>query len=604
MNQYKFPLLFMLLVCFITSCRKDDINTNTDRIPPAPQVNIETKISGTITDSYGIPISGAEVSVINESTQSDQFGYFEMTGLAGEAQAVVKVVKQGYFNQFKAFIPSKDVTDRTRIRLIEKADPQTVSSATGGQVIIEGSTKVDFQANSFIDESGNPYDGEVSVYSFYIDPADTQLDMIMPGNLMARNTENELRLLQSFGMANVELEGIEGQKLNIDKSATLTMNIPSTIVADAPSTIPLWYFDEYTGLWMEEGAAQLTNGQYIGTVDHFTFWSCDIDLDSATLLSGSVSNYGSPFVKVRITNLETGASTFDWTDENGIFDGYVPMNVDLLLELIDICGVNVIHTQNIGPFSDQAIDIGQLNTSSASNFIEISGVLDDCDGQPVSYGQVVVNLPGSYYPQSVNVAVDGSFSFVTAICNTTELEITAIDYGNSVITAPLTYTVAPNMELGSITACEGQSFFGSVTFSYDGETKFIPGCTVDVEFEAGRVLYIFKFSDTQESTGGTAIDYEYRLYDNNNNLNNPFWVYSTSIMNLPSFQDSMRIYENFSLSNLEGDFTLLNVAENPGETLSLQFDNVDLKVNTFYSDGTEVLRGYLDASVVINAVLQ
>ncbi len=606
MYKYKLSLLILLSIVVISGCRKDKIETDIDRISPDVQVNIETAITGYVIDSNGMPIADADISVMNETTQSNQFGYFEITGLVDQQQAVVKVEKTSFFNQFKAFVPNKNVVDRTRIRLIEKSNPQIITASIGGQIIVEGNTKVDFQANSFIDESGTPYTGDVSVYSFYIDPTDPDLDMIMPGNLMARNVEEDLTLLQSFGMANVELEGSSGQKLNINKPATLTMGVPETISADAPAGIPLWYFDETSGYWVEEGTATLEGGKYIGSVNHFTFWNCDIDIHDFTFLSGHVvSGDGMPIVKVRITNLDTGASASDWTDNEGKFDGYVPKNENLLLEVLGVCGLNVIHSEEIGPFFNESVDVGVIDISTmTSELVLVHGMLIGCNQEPISNGQVVLSLTGASYPQSVAIEEDGSFSIVTSFCGATEIELIAIDYDNFVLGDPVIYPVSMDMDLGMINVC-GEDIEESVVITAGGEMKIIPGCTVAIDSTAANMQYEFNFIDSLAGDGEEPVVYQLILYDYNHDLNDPSWTYSLTQTNAVVI-DSIRVYQHFELTVpfTALNFEILQNNTNTGEVLSIKFSDCDVIHNDIFEDGSVITEFNPNSEVVLNAKVQ
>jgi hypothetical protein len=73
------------------------------------------------------------------------------------------------------------------------------------------------------------------------------------------------------------LESAAGEKLQIStgNTAKLNFSIPSSLQAAAPNTIALWYVDEKTGLWKEEGMATKNGNAYEGDVKHFTYWNCD-----------------------------------------------------------------------------------------------------------------------------------------------------------------------------------------------------------------------------------------------------------------------------------------------------------------------------------------
>jgi hypothetical protein len=93
------------------------------------------------------------------------------------------------------------------------------------------------------------------------------------------NATNHEGVLQSFGMIGVTLQDAAGNKLNImsGKSASITVPIAPAQQSSAPATIALWYFDDADGLWKEQGTATKNGNVYIGTVQHFTWWKCDVN---------------------------------------------------------------------------------------------------------------------------------------------------------------------------------------------------------------------------------------------------------------------------------------------------------------------------------------
>ena len=122
-----------------------------------------------------------------------------------------------------------------------------------------------------------PYTGTVNVAVHWIDPTAVDLDQIMPGDLRGIDETGSLKGLKTFGMTAVELTSASGELLQIasGKKATLTMPVPPALLSNAPSSIPLWYFDEINGLWKQDGTATKTGNTYVGDVSHFSFWNCD-----------------------------------------------------------------------------------------------------------------------------------------------------------------------------------------------------------------------------------------------------------------------------------------------------------------------------------------
>lgn len=68
------------------------------------------------------------------------------------------------------------------------------------------------------------------------------------------------------------MQSTNGQKLQIasGKKVKMSNKVPNELLDKAPSTIPLWYFDESLGYWIEKGEAHLVNDSYVGEVGHFS----------------------------------------------------------------------------------------------------------------------------------------------------------------------------------------------------------------------------------------------------------------------------------------------------------------------------------------------
>ncbi len=599
------PYLAILVFILIFSACGDDItnpgtgdnNSNLDI-----QATIETSLIGYVSDSNGEPVVGAEVSILDKSVISDDYGFFNITGLIRENQGVIEVKKEGYFDQYKVLIPSKTNTNRTIIRLIKNDNVKFIMANEGGQVEILGEHKVQFEPNSFIDEGGNSYNGNVHVYSHYIDPTDPELDLNMPGNLMAIDANDDFNILQSFGMVNIELKGDNNQDLNINKPATLTLEVPSSLSPMAPNEIPLWFFNEDTGLWEEEGSAELIDGKYVGTVNHFTFWNCDVPSRLFTLLEGQVVNsQSSPLLKVRITNISNGQSMADWTDKDGYFDGYVPSNEKLLLEVVENCGVNVIHSEEIGPFDGESADVGQIDISSSPDLISIEGVLVSCAGEAIAKGKVIVEVVNSSFNEVVDIASDGSFMATVSNCNNPEIRLTFIDYDNKVTSNSQTYSVTSNLDIGTVEVC---ALNNTVTVEYSGGTKVFSGCTLEIKEGLSAISYEFRVVDYfNEETVEPPIQ-TWGIDDFNRDLTNPSWQ-STSWSLSPQPQPVNEYADFFTTFHAFGkESELLQNATVPGEILSIRFTDVSFIIRRYFKDGTHTDITEASSTWTLNGVLQ
>ena len=289
-------------------------------------------------------------------------------------------------------------------------------AGTGGSVNILGGGKVDFGSGSIINAStGASFSGNVSAATLFLNPADSNFKKYMPRDLQAIDANNNKGVLQSYGMAVVELNDASGSKLQLasGKTATITIPIASSLQGSAPASVPLWYFDDSKGVWKQEGTATKQGNNYVGAVKHFSFWSAGQLQQGIKLTVTFKDATGHALMNKLVWILsftDANVATSGYTDNTGTISAMVPANTMLVLYPFDDCG-NTAHKQSVGPF-DADINLGIITTNyggNGVNIITLSGTAVDCNNSPVSRGLVVV----SYY------AGPGIQQFKSAISNGT-----------------------------------------------------------------------------------------------------------------------------------------------------------------------------------------
>ena len=460
----------VISILFLISCQKeikDNIGTNPGPTPvPADLTTRVTTavVSGFVTDENNDPISGASVKVGTvASTTTDEFGYFEVRNAEVIKNAAVVTVSQpGYFKGIKTFIGEQGKSAFFRIKLIPKANAGTVSGSSGGDVTLANGLKISFPANGvMVDGSGAPYSGTVNVAAYWIDPTGADLPLEMPGDLRALNTNNELRVLRTYGMAAVELTGSSGELLQVatGKKATITMPVPSSLLASAPSSIPLWHMDETKGLWVEEGSATKTGNAFVGEVSHFSFWNCDLPSVyvqiNLTVVDGNNNPVPNSWVRITSQNVFPGIATFGITDSSGYVSGAVPANDQLEVDIYSNlqCGSSA-YTQQVSTGTSN-VSLGNIVLGNSNIPVSnINGTVTNCSNAPVSNGCVLMMLNNNYYRSNLNS--NGSFSFNALLCGGTSAttSITAIDFSAAQQSPALTVTLTPgNNNVGNLQAC-------------------------------------------------------------------------------------------------------------------------------------------------------
>lgn len=438
MKQLKllFSAAALLVLCFL-ACQKDSKIVITPEPPedtpvvikPVVDKAVNADITGKITDETGAAVNGAQVHCGAITATTDVYGIFRFKNVQTfKKYGFVTVEKSGYFKGSRTFVTHEGSSNYVEIQLIPKKLAGTFTASSGGDVTVSTS-KVSFTQNTIITAaSGAAYTGLVNVYAAYLNPTDENLFALMPGDLRGVDTVGNEVSLKSFGMMNVELEGAGGEKLQVasGKTATLSMDIPSSLSATAPAAIPLWYFNDTTGRWMEQGRATKQGNAYVGTVKHFSFWNCDLPQYSihfeARLLMKDSSR---PLAYALVTISNASMTTFGRTDSLGFVEGMVPEAATLELNVYNRCD-QVIYTQDIGPYTGD-VNLGYVElTQYPPSALVISGLVKDCSDQPVSSGYVNISLDGLTYGSNI---INGQYSIYINRCGAvpTNAYVTVLD---------------------------------------------------------------------------------------------------------------------------------------------------------------------------------
>jgi cytochrome c5 len=131
-------------------------------------------------------------------------------------------------------------------------------------------------ANTLVDQSGQPPTGNVTVQLFTVD-LDTPYQM--PGDFTVRTMAGDTRAMESYGAGSIEITaGTRRYNLRAGMTADVTIPVDPRQLASGfppPATIPLLFYNETQGIWIEEGTATLAGNVYRATVSHFSAINTD-----------------------------------------------------------------------------------------------------------------------------------------------------------------------------------------------------------------------------------------------------------------------------------------------------------------------------------------
>jgi len=513
---YRFIILILTSILFYQCQKEVSYIGSSDPgqlLLPSP---LKANLQGNVLDENGQAAANVVIKVGSEITATDTKGYFRINNAPLDKNAaLVTAEKIGYFIAYRTFSATSG-TNQVVIKLTKKNLGGTISGVSGGDVSLSNGTKISLPANGIVKASDNSiYTGTVNVYAAYIDPTAADILDRVPGSFMANDKDGKRVLLSSYGMMAVELESSTGEKLQIKSgsTATLTSPIPSATQASAPATIPLWYVDDISGLWKEEGTATKQGNNYVGTVKHFTYWNCDIPVQTIKLSATFKTSNGLPLINASVVIKPTSGNYYStahgYTDTLGQINGPVPAGMNLVLQVQDACG-GAIYSQNIGPYTEE-INLGTITIpSSTPALVTVKGKVTDCSGGNVTKGFAVVSINNWVHYAKVDGSGNFSTNFVLCNINGANVQVLGVDettlqQGNVSTLA----VVAPTTDVGTISAC-GTSSTQFINYTVDGTSYTILDTDSLTAYTSGQGTQLTSYiSGMRIGNGGNNIFFKF-----------------------------------------------------------------------------------------------
>lgn len=463
-----FVVLAVAISSVIPSCKKTDNGSGNGGgnggsgtvIPASP---LTGGLAGLVVDENNNPLNGVSIKAGTNTASTNSSGNFTFTNITLDKNlSLVTASLPGYFKGYRVFQASATASSFIKIQLLKRPTAITIGSASGGTVSFSG-TSVTFEANSFADAAtGAAYTGTVNVYAKLIDPSQPNIVSSLPGGLIGLDSNGKNVCLQSFGMLAVDLETSGGQKLQIatGKKATISYPITSSYQGLAPASIPLWYVDDATGIWKQEGRATRSGSTYTGTVSHFSFWNWDYFFPKYLTLSMRLkTSAGDPLAGALVKLSLQGAgnvsflSSSGYTDAAGYIDGYVPADVNFTMQVISDCNT-VLDTRTIGPFS-QSTNLGDQTISLGANQLILAGVVKNCSDAPLANAQLSIFFENKIIQFAAGTG--GTFRIAMPKCSGPGYTIIAKDAVAGQVSVPYYYQTGDPVSLNlQLKACAFQ----------------------------------------------------------------------------------------------------------------------------------------------------
>lgn len=481
-------LILFVLAFSLFSCNNDDFGNNvpeSETIGEQDDVSFQTinfgepfivDFTGRITDVSGNGILGARITIGSNTTETDNNGVFVIKdATAFENFAFIKVSKEGYISGSRALIPDLNTANDIQITLLEKNIVATIQAGESSIATL-GESSVSF-TGGFIDESNNPYTGEVEVSMHYLQPNQRETFEQMPGMLFAQDLNNEARSLETYGMLAVNLFSPSGDMLNIaeDSPATIEFPVDNTQIGIAPENIPLWFFDENVGYWKQQGEAVKIGDKYIGEVTHFTWWNCDLPIRYIeACITLQDENGGIAATPIQIIRNETGQIIFEGVvNQDGSECGLFPEGEEVTLKVFgtDDCADEQIYEAQLGPYSTDTIVVVTI-PDEVIDQTTLIGTITNCDGMPLDNG-IGLLVDDSGQVTGIPFTIEnGVLDYTFIHCTQSSYGIIIIDQDQNQSTGLLPLSITSDTtNIGALSTCEQQGgvFEGDVTLNTQEE---------------------------------------------------------------------------------------------------------------------------------------
>jgi len=344
LNRYLTALITVLFSLTYISCAEDKTNDDDviifdddDDITPTLDDDdsaLGAAVTGVVLNAYSQPLSGVEVAMhgVEITTLTDENGNFRLEGIPVSPRAQITFKKSTYARTSTP-IEVLEGVENTIIQRMALVDHVFTFNAEDGRVFVaDNDLRMELPANNVVDTLNNAYSGAVVAEITYFDlvsPQDEGNELLaVPGDFTAVNSAGEGKVLESYGMIQVNLSTPSGEELQIG-GQTAAVRIPVQHLGPPPAAgdeISAWSYDNSNGKWIEEAVGTVIELEgalfWEFQAPHFSTWNCDRPISTHGCLTGTITDSaGSPRggATVRAVGITYISTTTARTGQDGSF---------------------------------------------------------------------------------------------------------------------------------------------------------------------------------------------------------------------------------------------------------------------------------------------
>jgi hypothetical protein len=225
------------------------------------------RFAGRLADKDGLALAGAiKINGSRKITAPD--GTFEIY-VPTNTRYVIEATRNGFVPY--SIIHTGVSLENMEIRLT-RAEIFNINPTQNIDVTDSRGTRLTIPAGSLVDAQGRPAPASLQLQLYTYDLRNEQ----MVGDMSGVDVNGQPVVLQSIGAFSAEFRDANGVLYNLAAGRTASISLRADPANTFSGTVPLWWYDQARGLWVEEGAGTVVDGVAIGEVRHFTVWNFDI----------------------------------------------------------------------------------------------------------------------------------------------------------------------------------------------------------------------------------------------------------------------------------------------------------------------------------------
>jgi len=356
-------LLISLLIFAIFSCKDDESDIVSPDREYTPKIIQETygnaKLVGFVNDKNGSPLADATVFFGAEKTTTGSDGSYQLNTLSAGSNKRIWFEKDGYASTQKLADISEELPNRIDASLFPIG--KTMKMTSDGGTIEADNFSVEIEPGGFVYSDGTSVEEDVIVEATAFLAMDDELLNAFPGEFRGTRADGTTTAIESFGFIDVELKVESGEPVQMAEGVNSTIKIKAP--ENAPSTIPMWHYDEDKAKWIEEGVGKLNEGFYTADVNHFTKWNWDRPYDETSKLVGRVvDSDGNPIEGASVVQrgITYRFQNSTKTDGDGEFELRTPESNESEIEAKVEFYSSTIVNYTTSPTKGQTNDMGEI----------------------------------------------------------------------------------------------------------------------------------------------------------------------------------------------------------------------------------------------------